>query len=170
MSVFITKSGKNFSFLMLSWKMGGVLPRMPRELGAKSVTFFKGSFRRKGWLDKTLDKWKKRKHEGPRDKNRAILIKRGHLRNSIRIMSADRHSVVIGSNLPYATIHNYGESGTATVRSHTRRTPSGGTTTVRAHTRAFEMPQRQFMGESEALDQIIGKQITDMIDSVFRID
>lgn len=170
MSVFTTKSGKNFSFLMLSWKMGGVLPRMPRELGNKSAEFFRRSWLREGWLDRTLDKWKKRKHDNPKNRGRKILSQSGELRASIRIMSADRHSVVIGSNLPYAAIHNYGESGTATVRSHTRRTPSGGTTTVRSHTRAFGMPQRQFMGDSEALDQIIGKQITDMIDSVFRID
>lgn len=170
MSGFITQSGKKFSFLQLAWRLGDVQQHLPRELGARAVTFFKESFRRSGWLDRSLEKWKPRRADSPKNKGRAILIKRGHLRGSIRIMSAGRDSVVVGSNLPYAAIHNYGESGTATVRTHSRRTPSGGKTTVRAHTRAFSMPQRQFMGESETLDKIIGKQITDKIDSVFRID
>ena len=101
-------------------------------IGTAAVNDAKENFRRQGFAGVP---WAPRKTDGKKDKGRAILVKTGHLRNSIRIVSIGSASVTIGTDIPYARIHTEGESDY--VRS------SRGTFGV-PHYRI--MPRRQFLG------------------------
>lgn len=79
----------------------------------------------------------------------------GRLMNSIG-HQVDGDTVLIGTNLVYAAVHNFGaKKGSfgavvAKVREHARKTRSGNSTTVRAHTRTVkipwgDIPAREFM-------------------------
>ena len=65
----------------------------------------------------------------------------------------------IGTEVPYAAIHEYGFSGTETVRSHLRESRTGKIFRVRQHARRMEMPARApfHTGVDENLDFISGK-------------
>jgi len=131
------------------------------------VDFFQKSFDRQGFLDKSLEPWPARKDGS--DPGRAILIKRGYLRRSIRGKSRTPAAVTIqagDTRAPYARIHN--EGGTI---SHPGGSPyiitKKGPTFIRKTTAArrarqgkyvrftrphkIDMPKRQFMGDSAAL-------------------
>lgn len=145
----------------------------PRVMGQLAVREFVGSFRRQAFVDEAgvTHAWPARKKADK--KGRAILVKSGRLRRSIRVVSQDSDSVTIGTDVPYAQLHNEGGvlHATQNIRAHRRRryqtdevsAPSArkakyvrthiGTSEVRAHTRTLNttMPQRQFMGASKAL-------------------
>ena len=76
-----------------------------------AVNFFKDSFRREGFIDKSLVKWTKRKNDKesslPRRKRRGILTQTGELEASIDFRT-DGHIVYVFSDKPYAQIHNEG--------------------------------------------------------------
>lgn len=52
---------------------------------------------------------------------------------------------VVGTNVEYAAIHEYGWEGVQTVKEHLRKTKSGNTATVRAHARSVKLPERSFL-------------------------
>lgn len=136
---------------------------LPQAIGTEAVNFAKDNFRKQGFQDVGIKKWKKRKAGSRRNRGRAILVDTGTLKRSIRITRITRSQVHIGSSVEYAQIHNEGGqvSGTANVRSHRRTTRTGARVRVRAHTRKvnFRMPQRQFIGPSQELDRRIQKYI-----------
>lgn len=145
---------------------------IPRIAGNLAVRHFKQSFREQGWKDKTLDKWAARKRKTGRNTDkRAILVKSGALRRSIRIIRYTKNSVIVSSELPYAIAHNEGAEiqGTQNVRTHQRRTRSG-STTVRRHSREvnFKIPKRKFMGQSDTLDDMIVKDIESRLRQILR--
>lgn len=185
MPKYFTYKGKDYNFSRATIRYTEVKKVLPRVLGAVAVNFFKDSFRRQGWRDKSLTKWEPRQKLS---KGRAILIGRGHLRNSIRVNNANFERIEIGSNLPYATAHNDGFSGTVNIRAHTRakyahveqkyttRTGKerkrvvkveGGRYPVRAHAREMNLPARQFMGDSEVLNMKIDQTIIKAVDTIF---
>lgn len=139
---------------------------LPTLAGNVALNFFDDSFDRQGFIDKRHSRWKPRKIQ---DAGRSILVKSGRLRRSLR-MSTMGNNVRISTDVPYAQIHNEGGriTGQASVRSHTRRTPSGNTT-VRAHLRNLniQIPKRQFMGASDLLDKRIEKLVTRALDQIF---
>jgi phage gpG-like protein len=154
------------------------LRTMPRAMGQIAVREFVGMFRRQAFVDEagTSHAWPERKRKSKKA-GRAILVKSGRLRRSIRVMSRDGDSVTIGTDVPYAQIHNEGGTLNATqsIRAHRRRRfsrdevsgPSAkrekwvktliGTSDVKGHTRQLntQMPQRQFMGASQPVTQEI---------------
>lgn len=160
------------------------------KIAATMLQFTDDRFREQGWLDETLQPWEKRKND--KDSGRAILIGKGsaHLRRSIRFVSSTDHSVTIGSDIPYAKIHNDGFNGTETVRAHTRKRftankePRGvtkkgkprmqsvlkpiGDIEVKSFTRHMNMPQRRYMGESKALRKNVRELITDEVNTCFK--
>lgn len=146
--------------------------RLPRLAGGYYLDHFRSSFKRQGWQNKTFKSWKPRAH--PLRKKRALLVKSGRLSRSLFM----RHSgmrVVISTAVPYARVHNEGGRVQASVqvRRHKRRYKRGRKTTmvsVKAHKRRvdFTMPQRQFMGNSRAVDDQIGKAIEEQLDKYFR--
>lgn len=160
-------------------------------LAQESLKFFNKSFNKQGWTDATLEKWQKRKKPKPKH---PILVKTGNLKRSIAILKNVGYNIVIGTNLPYAKIHNEGFNGNESVRAHTRTrsikaTIKGGglfingkfskgkgkrvkilgtTAQVKAHTRHMVMPQRQFMGHSQILGYLQINKISKSINSCFR--
>jgi phage gpG-like protein len=167
--------GRDYDFSKIVINLTEAKASIPDVLATTALNFFKDSFRRQGWRDKGLTKWAGRKN-GSRPGG-AILVKRGHLRNSIRKLLVSWRLTEIGTNLPYAAAHNTGVSETVTVKSHKRRKyqKSGkrkqatGSYGVRAHKRKMNLPQRQFMGESEVLNLKIDAAMAAAVDKIFEI-
>lgn len=164
---------KNFDDMMFRIRaekirkaMNSTIPREVKELG---VSFFKGRFRSQGWLDTGFHPWRKRKKLDKKRPGRNILMDRGKLRNSIRgeVRGGD---IIFGSDRPYAKVHN--EGGTVNIPARTQilhfkkyksGKRKGKTLFARNNAQAsfgqkvenkggsFQMPKRQFMGESKYL-------------------
>jgi len=145
---------------------------VPRVIAAEGQRHFEMSWQNQGFTDNTLSKWRKRQFNQKRyrkdraptaaykkfqakDRGRAILVshqtdtKGTHLKDSIRT-TWDRNKVEFATDKVYAQVHNEG--------GHAGRG------------KGFEMPQRQFMGPSEALDKAIeaklDREITKMLDNI----
>jgi phage gpG-like protein len=112
------------------------------EIGNSAKSFFVENFRKQGFDDKNVEKWKPRKKADKRA-GRAILVKTGDLRRSIIRNPANRAalSVKISTDLVYAARHNNGLKG---------------------------MPKRQFMGDSYNLNERIKKIIVKRLDNTFK--
>lgn len=121
------------------------LNRAMAKVGNTAVNEFSANFERQGFMDRSLNRWKPRKNNV--DPGRAILTGKANkggtrLRRSITVKSRTSKRVVIGvegaANV-YAGVHNYG---------------------LRAGRGAgFQMPKRQFIGDSENLNKKIVRLI-----------
>lgn len=156
-------------FSKLKAKVKSAIRTLPKVLANEAVNWSKDSFDRQGFLDETLEPWAPRKKNKKRNAGKSILIQSGRLKRSIRVISSTDNSAVIGTDVPYARIHNYGGIITQAPRSETftrNRRGKGrglrkyqfvkGTTQGRGFTykaRAIVMPKRQFMGNSVSLVQ-----------------
>ena len=150
------------------------LPKKVKDIG---VQFFKSRFRAQGWYDSTFMPWKARKGKDTKGKGRAILIKSGRLRNSIRgrVFGSD---IVFGSDVKYAKVHNEGGLITKHARSELfvrNRYTSGrfkkGTSPGQGHTyksSTYKMPKRQFMGDSAHLRKLVTRTIENTVKNVFK--
>ncbi len=165
--------------------------RIPTLVGTFAVSFSKQRFRDQAWVNHRTEPWKPRRKAswGKKErKGRAILVETGKLRRSVRIVRKTQDYVIIGSDLPYAEIHNTGGwiRETVTIKEHSRNlTKLGvikgkelkkstkieigrvktGETKVKEHTRKinFFIPRRQFLGESAILEKQLNRQITALI-------
>lgn len=159
----------------LQREVSKIMRTMPARLGAEVVRFSHDRWRQQGWLGNTFQPWAPRRKGAKRNKGRAILMDKGRLRRSVRVVRVTADSVVIGSDVPYARVHNEGFAGRVNIPAHTRNkyakekrgtgifstktrkerertvTTLSGSTTVKAHTRYIKMPRRQFLGESQYL-------------------
>jgi phage gpG-like protein len=128
------------------------LPAVVSEMGAIGQNHFIGSFQKQGFENVTTEKWKPRKDTRmDRGKpNRAILVKSGALRRSIRRVPVGRYAVNIVSDMPYAKIHNNGLTGRAFGKY------------------SFKMPKRQFMGYSAKMNTKIERMIDRYVKKVFK--
>lgn len=171
-SVSIKTNHLNFAGQLLAFKK--FKDAYPRYVGNMAVNFYKDSFKRQGYIENSsIKRWDKRKND-KKGKGRAILVKTGRLRRSIRIIRSGMGYVVVGTDVPYARIHNEGGkiSTTQNISTYSRkahkrkgytRTWKGASqkikasqveqATVTAHTRKVntKIPQRQFMGASPFL-------------------
>jgi phage gpG-like protein len=172
------------------------------DVGNTAKVFFVDSFRKQGWDDQSVQKWKARKRKSYNTKSgkkvddttRAILVKTGDLRRSIKRNPANRAalSIKISTDLPYAKIHNdggtinragfkglmyYREVATnlATRKTQKRFARTKGMKSRKA-THAMEidvkafainMPKRQFMGDSYNLNEKVKAVIVKRLDKVF---
>ena len=168
-------------------------------MGVEAVNYYKKSFRDGGFTDESLRRWKPRKGEitggiakvSKKSKgSRAILVKSGELRRSIRVVRKNLKSVTIGSDLPYAQIHNDG--GVVYKKAHKRTATrtvrirgSGGFvngvfTKGRAKkmeiqgvrhnvgSSSFKMPKRQFVGVSKQLSNKLMSKLDIRIKKIFK--
>lgn len=132
-------------------------------IGNEAKRFFVENFRKQGFDDASVEKWKPRKqyeHRHARNAKqamkfglgRAILVKSGDLRRSIKRMPPQKSnlSIRIVSDLPYAKIHNEGLEGNAFGK------------------HKFKMPKREFMGNSFNLNERIKKILYKRLDLVFK--
>lgn len=159
-----------FNTLQTAFKEG--MQKLPLVIGNEVVNFSKDSFKKQGWQGDVFTPWKKRKLVKGKGSTRAILVKTGRLRRSIRVTRANMDEVAIGTDVPYAKAHNEGVNGTVTVKAHSRKSFSkqkvsytaksgsqrmktvsslSGSTIVKQHTRKMKLPKRQFIGSSSAL-------------------
>ena len=121
------------------------------DVGNTAKVFFVDSFRKQGFDDKNVQKWKPRKRttyktKGGKtvdDTTRAILVKTGDLRRSIIRNPANRAalSIKISTDLVYAKVHNEGIG---------------------------KMPKRQFIGNSYKLNENCKKIVISQLDKIFK--
>jgi len=88
-------------------KFQQVLDEMVTVMGVEAQNHSVKAFRDQGFTDETLEKWKPRKRP-ERGRQRAILVKTGRLRRSIRKVKFGQYSVKVVSDVPYARRHSEG--------------------------------------------------------------
>jgi len=155
---------------------------IPIKIGVKAKNFFTDCFRR--GQSPTGQTWQvtKRQLSGGKsaDSQRGpLLSRRMHLMRSIENHPGDA-SVTITNPVPYAEVHNEGFDGTVSIPQHTRnlslsnkrkgkkKTEGKTSTTVKAHSRHMRIPQRQFIGPSPRIDEIVKKELEDTINNIFK--
>lgn len=80
-----------------------------------------------------------------------LNVRTGRLRRSINYrveQQPQQVTGIVGTNVEYAGVHEFGFSGTVTIREHLRRTKSGRMATVRAHSAVRNLPARSFLRSS----------------------
>lgn len=138
-------------------RLAETLRTLPAIIGEEAVNFSLESFDKQGWLGDIHEPWKKRKNPskwGKADEtDRALLVKTGKLKRSVRITRILNDRVRIGaggSDVPYARVHNFGFRGKVNqkVGAFTRKMKNGKTQNVKAHDRTINqnIPKRQFIG------------------------
>lgn len=142
------------------------LPTLVRELTIEARLFFDASWDNKGFTDSTLTAWEPVKDKKGNIKERP-LVASGTLRRSLRT-EVNGNTGIVYTEIPYAQIHNEGGTlkYTANVRAHTRKGKP-----VIAHTRnvSHDMPQRQFMGTSEMLEERMTDIITARLKDILKL-
>ena len=127
------------------------LPQIEREIAATVVVVeaenhFAGSFRNGGFTDRAIQPWPARKKvETPK---RALLIKTGTLRRQATKGQVIGNRVTFTIGVPYGKVHNEG---------------------LRAGRGAgFQMPKRQFIGDSQVLNERIERKIKAFLNNKFK--
>jgi len=171
----------------LEERFKSILIRLPIMAGNEALNFFLDNFKRQGFLGSSLQPWPKRKNPTkwgmtPKRNGRALLVDTGMLRRSIRIVSITNTTVIIGTDVPYARVHNEGLrlGEIQSVKAYTRKVnyrdetsaPGArklkftkvqvGSVNVKAHKRKInqKIPARRFMGNSPYLEAKIKRVIT----------
>ena len=118
------------------------------QIANKGVNHFKRNFLRQGFVDETVEKWQKRRKDiidglaGTANKGRAILVKTGLLKRSIKKIKVTPNSIIVGTNsTTYASYHNAGTDN---------------------------MPKRQFIGKSKALSKSVSALISTFVKKAFK--
>lgn len=149
--------------------------RLPTIAGNMAINFFKDSFRREGFIDSRYNRWKPRKvqGDGSRRGRRGTLTKTGELQRSITYRPGPAEFRVF-SDKAYAQIHNEGGRIRITRKmrayfffmyNKTKKEHWRNLATTKKQ--FFEIPQRQFMGESNVLDKRIAAHVTAALDKAF---
>ncbi len=168
--------------------------RIIQQAAGMAVAHFKASFTNQGFTDESLVKWKPRKG-GPNNKGRAIEVKSGAERRSIRIKNTSIDGAIVGvdEGLKYAEIQNFG--GQIKITPQMRRLFwamyykfGGGQKTTRgkakklSDTAQFYMnmaltkqefitiPARQFIGDSKVLERKIMTYVSTELNKFFKIE
>jgi phage gpG-like protein len=166
-----------------------VMQTAPIKAGEIVVRFANQRFAEESWVDGRTETWPRRKSNAKRNQGRRLLVDTGRLRRSIRILHTMSMSVAVGTDVPYAGVHNDGFRGTVQVKAHTRRkfTKSqetfttrtgrerkrtvlsvGGSGEVRAHSRRMNMPRRRYLGESKEQSAQIQRMLLVEINKALR--
>jgi phage virion morphogenesis protein len=140
-------------------KLKKALANVPRLVGNDAVNHHKEAFIKQGWDGQKWKEVKRRipgtkaykypKKKGTNRRTRGILIGAGsgRLKKSIRITQVTSVSVHIGTDVPYAQVHNEGQKA--------------------GRGKGFIMPKRQFMGITKDIEKMIEKRLDQAFDSVF---
>jgi phage gpG-like protein len=150
------------------------LSQLPAIVGNEVVNYSLDAFEKQSWEGKAWDKRKSKKDTG-----RALLVKSARLKRSIRIIRSTLNSVTVGTDVPYARVHNEGERINRQARSETfvrnrylkgpkskmfggmgafkKGTKEGEGLSFKAY--SYNMPQRQFLGNTPALRARIRKVV-----------
>lgn len=175
-------------FIAILSRVTDAVAAIPQRAATLAVNFSKERFRAQCWVDNTSQPWAKRRavRWGRKERaGRALLVDSGRLKRSIRKVLVDPEVIIIGTDAPYARVHNEGFRGKVTqkVRSHKRavtklgaiqgkelkrstRVSFGrvkrGEATVKAYSRTIRVniPKRQFIGPSAVLDRQLQRMMT----------
>jgi phage gpG-like protein len=124
----------------------------PLQVANVYTNHFKQAFRKQGYYKGSIFiPWKSRKKK---DVGRAILVKSGRLKKSIKRVLSSTSRIIITSNTPYSEKHNRGFKGVEYVKSHIRRAKIGKrrvTQVVKAHSRQANTPKRTFMNNNKVV-------------------
>ena len=129
---------------------------LPIVLGNIAKNFFLEAFRKGGFTDTGFKRWKQRRKRlgrgrtSPTLKEAATLVLTGKLKRSIRVRPATFKLTRIFTNVVYAAIHNFGLQGIAFGK------------------HPFEMPEREFIGDSRTLERKLERRIFKELDKVFK--
>jgi phage gpG-like protein len=77
-----------------------------------------------------------------------LHVRTGRLRRSINVKQTDNAggvSATVGTNVAYAHVHEFGFSGSVSVREHLRRSVLGKEFSVRAHSMKMKVPEKSFL-------------------------
>lgn len=150
----------NLPINVLEKKFKRAMVYIPGAVGNEVVNFALDNFKRQSFAGAPWPNRKQATTWGKKQRTGALLVKSGRLRRSIEIKSLSNSWVKVGSDVPYATIHNNGFRGNVqqTVRSFTRQNGQD----VKQHTRTIKqnIPARPFLKESPYLQKKIERQIT----------
>lgn len=170
-------------------ELANVQKVLPRKIAVVAVNFSKDRFKQQNWLDSATKKWEPRKSKTKKkSSSRAILVKTGRLRRSIRATSITDKQIIIGTDVPYAQVHNEGGTGEITqkVGAHSRQAHSRKSYTTRdgrrvkagtvkehavqafTRKRKINIPKRQFIGPSQTLNKQVGDLIKREFDTVLK--
>ena len=129
------------------------------QIIAETATeYYKETFTKKAFDGNPWEPAKKEKKTG------SLLVDSGNLLNSIVPSLISREKVVISAGndkAPYAQAHNEGFRGTVTVNPFTRKGNE-----VKGYTREANLPQRQFLGKSEELNELIRTRIEEHLNTL----
>lgn len=149
------------------------IQKLPTEIGAEAVTFFKEGFNKQGWQGSSgLEPWKERKKP---IKGRKILIGKGtgNLKRGI-VKRVTGNTVIItveGIAEAYADIHNFGgiikvpyKVGPKTRQNSYAKKPKIPfvVPNIKASGKShyeINMPRRQFIGHSSQLDKLLKEYV-----------
>lgn len=128
-------------------QLNEVFAKLPHKAGQIAVDHSHKNFANESFGNGgNTSKWKPRKQK-PKGGQRNLLVQNGYLRGSIDY-EAGIMQTTIGSDKPYAKVHN--EGGKA------------------GRGKGFQMPKRQFMGPSGDIDNAIGEWLDGQFDKIFK--
>jgi phage gpG-like protein len=150
------------NFIQRLQAMEKTMKLLPSKVAIEAVRFSKERFQQGNWIGSSTETWKPRKpiKQSKTRAGRGILTDSGRLRRSIRKVQANSQKVTLGTDVPYAQVHNSGGRYTASqnVGAHMRKAHKRNGKMVKAHqvnsfsrTLTVNMPRRQFIGESPFL-------------------
>lgn len=137
------------------------------------LNFVLSNFEKQGFTDASFEPWEFRKDN--KDPGRAVLVKSGMLRDSVKVSESNSQRVVLTATAAYAQIHNEGGRVNIAItqkmrrffwfRFYTTKDPKFRAMALTKKTHFnFKMPKRQFMGDSitfnKHIENLFFKQIT----------
>lgn len=144
--------------------MDEICAESAKIIAAAATVYFQDRFEEKEWDGVP---WAPAKNPPSRG---SLMLRSRNLRDSIRPTEITKERVVITAGyedrVTYAQVHNEGFEDNVNVNPFTR-VVKGKQQEVRAHTRHMNIPRRQFMGETEELDERITASIESLIKSKF---
>ncbi len=142
----------------LSDKISEIFGQLPELIAELAGQYFQDAFTRKAFDGNPWPQNKDPRRQG------SELVKSGALRGSLSVVKLPDKVVVSFGNekVGYAQVHNEGFDGEVVVPAHVRRTRRG-EQQVRAHTRHMRIPQRQFLGEAQELDELLQTEIEALV-------
>lgn len=140
---------------------------LPRVVSVMAQEHFRQNFRRQGALTGnggSLEKWAPRKDGS--DKGRAVLVKTGRLRRSLRTKPSGSTARVV-NDAPYARIHNRGGLLKGEARTWSTNLRTGLTRLRSGSGTPAKMPARPFMVMTDPLEKAIRKEVSQGLEEVF---
>lgn len=155
---------------------------LPIKIGRIAKNHIQENFRKGGFQNNGLKPWKRKKHN---DKYSPLMSSRQHLYGSIQY-KPNKAQVTVGTNLPYADIHNDGGQIIVTARMKRffwakHRETNGNSWKKTKNNDNFwkalalkpvgatiKIPKRQFIGESKELNTQIADLIEKEINNILK--